>query len=462
MLLASIGSQVHAISTVMNHRLVASSPLLYKVMVYSQKELSIEFEPWVSGAFDPAHTMANLTPNGTSSLSLDQQGNGDINPEWILLAASDNIANYQSVINLDPKLSMNGLLFHCYKQFEHLYFDVKTALIECSTEINITEIGGGDGILSPSFPDINNHMNDEIIYTAQDAFTQAEWEYGKIGKSNKVIGFDNIQVTLGSTATMNSFASAGTKSFFSGFVLFEVPTGAGSKAEWLFEPQVGTNHWAFGFGADVLVLSDNQFQLVAGGNYRHFIAGWEKRSFDLTENGPWSRYLGIDFTNPPAGTTPNIGRPGINIFTQDALIEGRDQVTMYARLQKRFQACLFELSYNYMHNQAETISQVTALPQGYGIFDMNAKLGGAGITCSAATISEYLPVQDTPNPIMLVTSNLDFTSGAASAWSGSTIAARLQRVQENYSYGIGSSVDIAHSAQALSSWSVWANFEILL
>jgi len=454
MLLASTGYQLDAISSVMNHRLVSSSPLLYKVMDYSQKELSVEFEPWVGGMFDANHTMANLSPNGTSSVVLDQLGNGDINPEWMLLSASDSNANYASVVNFNPQLSMYGLLFHCYKQFEYVYFDVKTALVECKTNIDVTEVSGGNGVLAPNFA----NMNQQVIYNASEMFTQADWNYGKIGQSNKLIGFDNIQVTLGSTADMHSFWTKGTKSYFSGFVLFEVPTGQGTTAEWLFEPQVGTNHWAFGFGADVLVAGDCGFSLTAGGNYRHFIANWETRSFDLVGNGPWSRYLGVDLVD---STIPNVGQPGINLFTQDALIKGRDQITMYARLQKRFHGCLFELSYNYMHSAAETISQVTALPQGYGIFDMNGTIGGSQITASHAMINQSVVQQDA-SPVQLVAADLDLVSGAASAWNSNTVAARLQRVQENYTYGVGASVDLAHSAQAISSWSVWANFEILL
>lgn len=459
MMLASAAYQLDAITSVMNHRITASSPLLYKVMDYSEKQLSIEFEPWVAGMFNPEHTMANLSPNGTSNISLNQNGNGDINPEWILLAANNDIGDYQSTVNLTPELSMYGLLFHCYKQFEYFYFDIKTALLQCKTNIKLSESGGGNGGMAPDFPNMNN----EIIYNAQDAFSQADWNYGKIGQSNNLIGFDNIQLTFGSTADMHSFSSESTRSYFSGFAIIEVPTGPGTKAEWLFEPQIGTNHWAFGFGTDVLVESDNGFSLVAGGNFRHFIGGWETRSFDLTRNGPWSRYLGTDIISVAQDALPTVGTPGINLFTQDALIQGRNQITLYARLQKRWEGCLFEVSYNYMHQEGETISQVTSIPQGYGIFDMNATLGGAGITSSSATISQGVnDVVPDLNPVELVTSDLNLASGAMGAWNSNMITARLQRVQENYTYGVGASADLAHSAQAISSWSVWANFEILL
>jgi len=455
-LFVSTGFQLYTISSVMNHRLTTSSPLLYKVMDYTDKKLSIEFEPWVAGMFDSQHTIANLTPDNRSSLLLDQLGRGDINPEWILLAANDSNADYQSIIELTPQLSMYGLLFHCYKQFEYFYFDIKTALVACTSQIKLAEAGGDNGMLAPSFPSMNN----EVIYNAHDAFTQADWNYGKIGESHKLIGFENIQVTLGSTATMNSFSSESYTTFISGFGLFEIPTGSGTHAYSLFEPQVGTNHWAVGLGGDFLLDTDNGFKLILGANGRYILSEWETRSFDLVNNGPWSRYLGIDIIG--ADTSVDIGIPGINLFTQSALIDSRSQVNAYARLQKKIQNCVLELSYNYLYNQAENISDVTTIAPGYGIFNMYAGLGGGTtVTNSTAKINESDPFPDA-TAVELVTSDLDLKSGAAGEWSSSMIAARVQHIQDFYTYGFGAAVDLAHSAQAISSWSVWANFEILL
>ena len=71
MMLLSCSTNMQAISTAMNHRLVTSSPLLYKQINYSEKEMSFELEPFISGMFDPEHTMANLGINGQSSMTLN-------------------------------------------------------------------------------------------------------------------------------------------------------------------------------------------------------------------------------------------------------------------------------------------------------------------------------------------------------------------------------------------------------
>ena len=445
------GSQLQAFSSAMNHRSITSSPLLYKQIDYTHRDLSIEFEPLVSGSFDPSHIISNLTPDGKMTLSLNQEGYGDINPAWLYLQAP--FQNYTSTVTFVPTQQIYGGLFHCYKQYEHVFFDLKTSLLECRTKVNIIEVGGNNGVL--------NSYTEKVIYNAQDAFSQSDYEYGKMGVSNNIIGFDNIQLLLGASNLIDTMQRETSQSYFAGFAVLQVPTGGGTKSEWLFEPQVGTNHWGFGFGADFMLVTDQDFSFVFGGNFRHFIANWETRTFDLTENGPWSRYLLLESLDSiPGGLTS--GYPAINILTQDALIEGRNQINMYARLQKRFEGCLFEMSYNLLYDEAESIKRVTPIPSGYGIYAIQT--GGGQTTASTAKINQALPFEDpfAPGPIELVTSDVNLVSGAAGVCLNNSVAARLQRVQEFYTYGLGVNVDLATSSQGISSWAVWANFEILL
>jgi len=443
-----------ALSSTMNHRLMTTAPLLYKQIDYTHKNLSIEFEPIVAGSFSPEHTIANITPNGSWHLSLNQQGLGDINPAWLFLGSKNGLIDYDSTLVLTPTQQQYGLLFHTYKQFEYAFFDVRTSLIQSKSSINLHEIGGGNGGLV--------NYDGVVITDALQAFTQNDFEYGKIGVAPEVIGFENIQVMFGASGKIGTLKED-TIPLLAGFILFEVPTGAGTTAEYLGQAQVGTNHWGFGFGFDCMIAQDNEFSIVLGGNYRHFIGNWETRSFDLTENGPWSRYLLVEpldnFTNIIAPSV--IGYPAINILTQQAFINGRNEINVYARLEKKFQGCLFELSYDFFYNQAESIEKVNAIPSGYGIYALNT--AGGITTSSSAKINEYPTIdQQDYYPVQLVTSDLNLASGAAGLWMSNTIAARLQRVQSWYTYGIGGSVDCAMSAQAISNWSVWANFEILL
>jgi hypothetical protein len=447
-------SQLDALSSTMNHRLVTSSPLLYKQIDYTRENLSIEFEPWIGQSFDPDRIMANLSPSGRSTVTLSQQGGGDINPAWLYLQSANGDENYQSTVTFVPTQQIYGLLFHTYKQWQHLFIDLKTSLLACKNQVKIEEFGGGNGGLESN--------TKEIIYNAYDAFTQNSFEYGKIGAEQKLIGFDNIQIMFGGSNLVDNMEGEKFQTIFAGFGLLEIPTGQGTTSEWLFEPQVGTNHWAFGFGVDLMFTTNQNFSLVVGGNFRHMIANWETRTFDLQQNGngAWSRYLLLDDTTT-LDLTPNVGIPAINILTQSALIEGRNEINFYARFQKKCESCLFEVSYNLFYNEAETISNVTRMPSGYGLYALGTT--GGITTASTATINQAYPVSDVyGSAVPLVNSQLNIDSAAQGQWLSNTIAARLQRVQEYYTYGVGGSVDLGRGNQAISSWSLWANFEILL
>jgi len=437
-----------SISTTMNHRLVSSAPLQYKQIDYSEQRLSFEIEPWFSEMFNPEHTMENLGINGKSSMILNELGFRDINPQYVLLESMDS--DYTSLMDLNPDLFMVGALLHFYRQYEYIFFDIKTAILYCKTIINVEEAGGGNGSLQDSIG--------QTIYNAYDAFTQADWKYAKFGDANSVTGLDNIQLTIGSSTQLGSISSDQCNFYVAGFALIEIPTGTGTKSEWLFEPQVGTNHWAFGFGTDFMACTHHEVSVVFGGNYRYILGNWETRSFDLIMNGQWSRYLGIELIEDLDTGLIVPGAQGINLFTQDALIDGKNQVNVYARVQKKIEACLFEFSYNFFYNQQETITKIDTIETGYGIFNVSS--GSGDTTASTATIAQANPVADIA-PVTLVTNDLDLASGAAGQWISNTFAFRLQTVKEPYTYGFGGSIDFANSAQAISTWSIWANFEVL-
>lgn len=455
-LLAASCNQLQALTSTMNHRLVTSTPLIYEQTNYVNHRLNIDLEPIVIQSFDPDRIMANLSLNGRPSFVLSQQGNGNINPAWLSLGSKNMNEIYGSVVELEPVQQIYGGLFHCYKEFEHFFFDLRTSLIACKSQMNLTETGGinGGGIKT---------ADGQIIYNAQQAFTQNDYLYGKIGNPEKIIGFDNIQVLLGAAGMVDTMQSSNFQTTVAGFALVEVPTGAGTTAEWLFEPQVGTNHWGLGFGLDLLFEFNRGYSFVFGGNFRHLIANWETRTFDLTENGAWSRYLLIE-SQESLNMQLNVGTPAVNFFTQQALIAGRNQINLYARLERQFEKCLFELSYNLFYDEAERVQQVSGMAPGYGIYNL-ATSGGVN-TASTATINQSASqVQGDMSGtgfVELVTSDFNLSSGAAGQWMSNAIAARVQKISEFYKYGVGGSIDLGRGSQALSSWAVWFNFELML
>ena len=442
--------QLSAITSNMTHRIMSTSPLLYKMIDYSKRQTSYEIEPIFSSMYDSQHTISNLTPLGKQTLTFDQQGQGDVNPTWINLMSNNTQANYNSQVTFTPNLTESGALLHWYNKFEKTFIDIRTALVQCKSEIEINEVGGGNGLNT----DVGN---------AQQAFTQSSWDYGKIGKSNHVVGLDNIEIKFGgiSRATSNSSAY---NMFISGFGLIEAPTGTGTKSEWLFEPQVGSNHWGLGFGFESLVSLDDSLKFMIAGNYRYSAPAWETRSFDLLGNGSWSRYLSVQDTYGLPTAPATLGLPGINYFTQQAYIDGRSQVNFYTRLQKHFKSYYFELSYNFFCIQKETIGAIKNINPNYGIYALTGSSGGSGgvTTSNSATINQDLTTLDPIGaPIAITTDRFDKLSAAAGSYATNTLSTRLEIKNNNVIYGFGASIEAAQSASAISSWAVWAKFEYL-
>ncbi|MDP3788142.1 MAG: hypothetical protein Q8Q60_02345 [Candidatus Chromulinivorax sp.] len=442
---------IAAITSNMTHRVMGTSQLLYKMIDYSKYQTSFEIAPIFSSMYDAPHVNSNMILSGKSSLIFDQQGTGDLNPTWLNLMSSNTSADYYSTVTFTPKLTQSGALFHAYGQFDNdMFFDAKTALVQCKSEIEINEVGGGNGLNSG-------------ILNAQQAFTQSDWNYGKIGQANHVVGLDNIELRVGRVVHCTSEFSS-YDMLIAAFGILETPTGSGTKAEWLFEPQVGTNHWGVGFGFEALVSGDDDIKFMIAGNYRYLTPAWETRSFDLLGNGQWSRYLSVQNTYGLPTAPATLGLPGINYFTQQAYINGRSELSVYTRLQKQFQSCYFEVAYNFFCIQRETIGDIKAVPSDFGIYALNGASGGGGgvTTSSTATINQDVTTFDTlGSPISVTTDNFDKLSAAASAYATNTLTARLEIHKNNLIYGFGASIESAQSASAISTWSVWGQFGFL-
>lgn len=442
--------QLSAITSALTTRPLSTSPLFFTMSDYSKKQAFIEGLPFYTSLYDTNQITNNIILDSKSTLIFDQQGNGDLNPAWLNLISDNSAAYYHSNVTFVPSQSQAGIFLHYYQEYANFFVDIKAAVVESITQIAITEQGGGNG----SIAGINN---------ALQAFTQESWEYGKIGQKNQDTGVANIQILLGGSKQIAPKTDS-FDIFFAGFGVIEVPSGTGAASEWLFQAQVGTNHWGLGFGAETLMVSHDGINFMIGGNYRYLLPAIETRSFDLQGCGQWSRYLSVQnlYGLPTAPET--LGLPGINFFTLPAEILGRSQVNFYTRLEKQIGHCGFELSYNFFHTQQESIGKIKNMIPGYGIYALTGPSGGTGgvTTASKAQINQDTPALDPiGNPVELTNATLDIFSACAQSYTTNTLNFDMQRVEDTYVYGFGASIEVAASVGGISSWAVWAKFEYL-
>jgi hypothetical protein len=440
------GSSLYGITSNTNYRITSTNPLFFTFVDHQAKKSGYEIAPFFSSMYHAQQANQNLILKSKNTITLDQGGFGDFNPSWINLVGNTQEAYYHSDVTFKPHVSQGGMLFHGYAESDSLYCDIKTAILETKSKITISEVGG------------NNGLNDGIS-NAEEAFSQSDWNFGKIGQSNQVIGLDNIQIEVGTT---KKFLQA-KNTFVSFFGLVEAPTGTGSQAEWLLEAKVGTNHWGLGFGTQTNSQLPDGLQIFTGMNYRYIFGAYETRSFDLLNNGEWSRYLGLQDTYGLPNSPDAYPLPGINFLTQQAHILGRSQLNIYGSIEKKFgNAGKFTLGYNLFYSEQEQIDEIAQLTPGFGVYALTGSSGGAGgsATASHAQIYEASPTQDALlYPVAITVDQFDKRSACAGTMISHRFSTSLERVTDTYSYGFGANIDPALLSDGISTWAVWGKFE---
>lgn len=433
----------------------SSSPLLYNMVDIRAKNVYFAVSPFGGRSFDGNHIAEALTMNGQSYFTLNEQGaagalevSADMNPIWMdltsVVAGGAALGSYNSSVSLKPELKTAGALLHFYVKSDSFFFDVRSAVVQNKTNIVITETGGGDGVF-------NN------IESFADAMVNSDWSYGRMGVEQKKTGLDNIQVKLG---FVTDFDMSETTTLM-GYLLAEIPTGKASNSEWVFEPRVGKNHFGIGLGFDEYYVKESD-QIMVGVNWRYFFGAKEKRSFDL-KNKPWSRYMRV-ITIPSTGAAQGTAGSGINYFTVDGTVTPGSQVNAYLRYAHTVDKLRVEIGYNFFFKQKEKISDLVDFANEFGIRDLYAMnhrtLNTANIkTQMVAALNSNTYSQDPGEAI--AKTDLDLDSGAALTQMVSSLAARLEYVGESARFGIGGSVDGAHTRSSYAAWNLWANVGVL-
>jgi hypothetical protein len=157
-----------------------------------------------------------------------------------------------------------------------------------------------------------------------------------------------------------------------------IPTGTFSHARYLFEPQVGNgHHWELGGGLtaryDIINNEERDLKLSAclDASIQHLFRATEKRSYDLTKNGPGSRYMLLeDMVNGIAVTenfspTPLVDPMEFQYITRllyvidattlDSTIKINVQGDLVAKLTMDYHNFNFDLGYNFWGRSHETL-----------------------------------------------------------------------------------------------------------
>jgi len=277
-------------------------------------------------------------------MNVQENGSGDIDSLWFKVMGSyiffpREDTFYSSTLSFNPiRKTYGAMLYFALELPRDFEVSINTAAIKATNNMHICE---------------TNITNPGIISgfsTLTQSFTSTGLCYGRICGSQSTSGIDDVQIKL----IKHLQCSDATKNV-DVYGLIGVPTGKGSQAHYLFEPLVGSKHVQLGVGTDFAYdfahFDCATFSLLGEFKWRYGLTGKETRSFDLCNNGQWSRYLlAVNESNKL------LTFPAINVLTFTANVTPRNAVDIYLALHMDTTKWNFELGYDFWYRSAEKIS----------------------------------------------------------------------------------------------------------
>ncbi len=388
-------------------------------------------------------------------ISVQQDGLGDIGSIWWGLEAAMG-QSFSRLMSIRPQRNATGAMLNF--RFDLSDFVCNTwsminfAVAHAKHNINLCEV-------IPNPMDPNPGVLNGLTSVTQ-AVNQAEWNYGKIScKPQERNGIDDLQLRFGYDWYFCD------ENHISPYFVFTVPLGERTCPAFLFEPLVGTHETSLGFGliGDYLFWEccDDSITILTDLKYRYVLQGCEKRSFDLCENGDWSRYL-LVAKESDCDSVMN----GINLFTQDAKVTPGSVVDWWLAMHIQRGNWAAEMGYDFWWRQAEKI-QLCDLPENWGIYDLTQSCVDAPATASDARICQSnvnnVPTRDAEFT-QVTASDINCASGATPRAYSNTVYGALGYDGELCNMpillGAGGMFQFGEKLRAPHNFAIWAKMGV--
>lgn len=479
----TICSHTTFVPRMMSQNLVLEDGLFF----YNQFNLPCcdsECPPWVSlqvaapyyfKSTNGAQLGRYFMPGCQECATVGQNNTSDISSLWLKIAAPADTP-FESTICIEPKRSVIGgaiRLFFDFGAYDSCYCNWWASIFvpvqQVRHDLNIVESSSptsGTPTVPPSFPNVISALNNP------------EWQYGKFSTNRlKKTGVDDISLRVGYNFVRDE------ENLIGAYGLLFIPTGRGTKAEYVFEPLVGSKHVGLGFGFigdyTLYECGATSVDLMFDARYARFFKHHETRSIDLY-NDDWSRYLLV--AQPADAVTP---LSGINFFTQEVDVNPRNMLEVWAALSFNYCSFHFEAGYDFWYRSKEKIS-LADQDLGVGIFDIAYNPNNTcQISASCARICQSVPTlpgapesdlefvtvknSNTINDMYVTEGNncanipcsyLNLNSAAHPRALSSTVYGAISYdcclcCEYPVMIGVGGQYEFAHRRSALSQYGVW-------
>lgn len=434
--------------------------------LFEKNEKIFYTTPFLQGNFNASSLAQQFTVNGESSFILDQKGLGDINPLW--LGLGNDSGDYNSVVEFSPIVMRGGAGIHYRANFDTFFVQVDSAVVGAYSNMQVREFDSpNNGIQTTVYA-----LQTSTIKNAHDAFANPDFVFGKIGIPQNRFGVENLQCKIGGyyQAQMNRLLIVTTP-----YVMFSLPTGQKPDAQYMFAPQVGSNHFGIGTGVSTMFEKLEDIVLIdVAVNYTG--KSNEVRSFDLVGNGKWSRYLQLQKIAPNlsfgGGFADGVSIPGINVLTQNALVAPGFSCAATIRYGKQWNRFGIFAGYAFFGRRPEKITGISNIGLGYAIVALGASNPGispattastARIDQSAISSGNYNQVVKDPagsvaSTTTLTTSDLDLNSAVSSAFVTNTATVGWRYNNDRLLVQGSVALEFPYHNQGITTWSLWALF----
>jgi len=452
-------------STVLLPRSIVNNPM-YDISSLIKQTYEEDWKTYMAmvGIYQHSHHNTALADyfsiNGTNSFTLDEGGTGDMNPVQIgLMPLGTTPAFYSSTITLQPFRRTVGVMADIYHQFDdNVWMEFKIAALQVTTtmdlvETNVTSSGGGVS----------------TILTARDAFNNPTWAGAKIS-SDRVSqsGIEDIFFKVGYdpiTFTKNPHRV--------GLYIFTmIPNSVKERLEYLLHPIVSGKYTVVGGGVSGdfggQISSNWMAMLSLDARLGVGLNSWQPRTFDITNNGAWSRYMLMSYQSNVLDV-----QYGVNVNTVNVLLAQRAQAQATIVLALEGNDWGLQVGYNVWYRQKEQVLQFAPLENTFAIADLPHISGiviGVATSASTSNVSQTV-VPGTSNSMVsdaaftpFTTTNFNTLSGTnpsastSTAWTGIRFTRLIDEAQVNLSFN--GSYEYAHKLGSIPSWSLWGNLVV--
>lgn len=243
------------------------------------------------------------------------------------------------------------------------------------------------------------------------AFKQEGWKYSIIPGVQEIttVGVADMEINLGYNV------ACGTCCDLDVYGGFKIPTGTKidqCHARYLFNPVIGNNHHGgielgSHFGYTIFHYKGHHLQLQFDAQMLFLFANTQWRSFDLVQQGSWSRFIEVYPSLEAAYEAQNSADPvwamdqgvsGINIFTKPLRVSPRFIMNTNSAFVYTYKGLDVEGGYNMYYRQTEDV-QLDCWNETVAIKDVNgagktngARTVGRNFTGSAESLPTYRPV----------------------------------------------------------------------